>query len=220
MSEQERRCQEETARPQFGASEVDRVTARIGLLREDLERLKARFPYMDRSSIGLCEVGTAPRYRARGHDVRFVFSRPLSAEDVATNNRITQWLNECFVVRLHAVLESSGVVHSKRPLDESLPGHAEVRLVRKLRNAIGHGSAEYNERDPRDRGLWRELQRVCHLNDVELPAAGGKLPLPIDRVIDPLVEGCISYTRALAFRSGETQAEDRDAGRELDDADG
>jgi hypothetical protein len=103
------------------------------------------------------------------------------------NTILGHWVNEAFVVRLWAVLESHRAVS---PIDDSLDGAAEVDICRRLRHEIGH--AKGNVDDRRARHLERRIRRTFTL-DSQQSLFDGKFILSKDKVLRPMFTACQRY---------------------------
>jgi hypothetical protein len=151
--------------------------------------IKAIFPHMNKSIIGQSSVDTANSYKARGYFFKLVFLRPLTESDIERNNEISRWMNENYVVRLYALLNSYKIVSGLSSVDESIDGSKEVKLLIRLRNVFAHTSGKYNPEDERQRDLFKDIVAHIKLNEDE----SNEIRLDIDKVLDPLHEGCLRY---------------------------
>ena len=109
------------------------------------------------------------------------------------NTERGHWINEAFVVRLHAVLECNGIVGSGTQRDDSFPGAKMVDLCGRLRNRIVHTQA--NVDTARARRLSDDMRSLFALADESKPA--GKFDLSKDVVLRPMYQGCLEYSREL-----------------------
>jgi hypothetical protein len=57
------------------------------------------------------------------------------------------WINEAFVVRLWAVLESHRVVTGSKRIRQDLDGWRAVDICRRLRHQIGHANGDIHDQD-------------------------------------------------------------------------
>jgi len=151
--------------------------------------IKAIFPYMDKSIIGQSSVDTADYYKARGYFFKLVSPRPFTESDIERNNEISNWMNENYVVRLYALLNSYKIVSGLSSIDESIDGSKEVKLLIRLRNVFAHTSGRYNPEDERQRDLFKDIVAHFKLNEDE----SKEIRLDIDKVLDPLYGGCQKY---------------------------
>ena len=160
---------------------------------ERLHRCRSVFPRLGRHLAGQKTFEAPAYYRQLGFDVVVALQQPMTEEFIDTLNNLAHWLNENFILRLYAVLESNSMYRSK--LDQNLPGYDEMDIVRRLRNMIGHGS----EYDPADSGKKKLYDRVVahfnvqsesYLQDAE------KYPIAVGQVLVPMAHGCKVYVQA------------------------
>ena len=170
---------------------LDEVDTQIDFLLN----VRSLFPYPHDESIGKQQIRTAPFYSNQGYDVHFQFDKPLTEEHVAKIKAIGHWVNQNFVVRLCAILESYGVIprDGEGKINQNLEGSIEVDLVRRLRNQFAHSSGRYNSKDQKERKLYSRI--VDHFNVTEAldPDIATDYPISIDIVLLPLAEGCKKY---------------------------
>jgi hypothetical protein len=102
-------------------------------------------------------------------------------------------LNENFIIRLFALLESYGI-YSK--IDKELEGSEEIDILRRLRMVLAHSLGKYHPNDPDQRKLVDRIIKRMGLR-IDDPA---EFPLDIDKVIDPLVRGCKTYIKAKSIQ--------------------
>jgi hypothetical protein len=92
---------------------MDRCSDLIEQIDAQLKNLltaRAIFPYMREHLVGATECATAPFYRNRGFNITFFFAEPLTAPRIAEFNQIGHWINQNYIVRLYALLESFHVI--------------------------------------------------------------------------------------------------------------
>lgn len=164
---------------------------------------RAVFPYMKENLVGAKSCPTAPFYQVRGLDISFTFAAPLTAEDVRENNEIGYWINQNYVIRLFALLQSHNIVSEAKSINKELLGHEEVDILRRLRNAFAHSAGWYHNEDAEERHLRDRIIDHFSLKQADHPASARMFPIPIDEVLIPLTEGCKRYVEALRNRAGE-----------------
>ena len=71
-----------------------------------LKNTRAYFPFIPSSFEGKTEIETAPFYSKVGFSVFFKFDKPLTIEQINKNNELGHFINQNFVVRLYAMLET------------------------------------------------------------------------------------------------------------------
>jgi hypothetical protein len=189
----------------------------LGIHRE----CRGHFPCANEESVGATVLSTPPYYQKHGINITFHFAKPLTKDDVDRINAIGHWLNQNFVIRLCALLESRGVI-PKQPIEKGLlrrmvsclspwsskgtridlglQGGAKLDLVRRLRNKFAHSSGKYNPKDAEQRKLLRRMGKVLKV-DV---SAAQDFPLAIDEVLEPLFKGCKAYVQAKSLLAGST----------------
>jgi hypothetical protein len=114
--------------------------------------------------------------------------------DQFRNTTLGHWVNEAFVVRLWAVLESHRAVS---PIDHSLDGAAEVDICRRLRHEIGHAKGDVDDREARE--LERRIRSTFTL-DNQQSLFDGKFILSKDKVLRPMFAACQRYCVARLAR--------------------
>lgn len=179
-----------------GPFDPAKVLEAIRAHREHLDRTRATFPHVPATMVGQSVFPTAPYYFTRGHHVVFQFDPPLDDSTARALHESGQWINENFVVRLCAVLDSHKVTGKSIENRKDLPGYPELRLARRLRNVFAHGSGRCDPANSDHRKLRADI--VAHFNLVEGECQSGWFPLPVAKVLVKLAEGCEQYVVALA----------------------
>ena len=173
------------------------IIAQIDIQLNNLLNSRAMFPHMKANMIGVTHCATAPFYQNRGFDIIFSFAEPLTTQRIDEINEIGHWINQNYVVRLCALLESYNVISRGRSINTQLDGHNEVDILRRLRNEFAHTSGWYDPTDPEEKRLREKIIEHFSLKADNHPETDGKFPIPIDKVLVPLTEGCKRYVRAL-----------------------
>ena len=158
---------------------------------------RAVFPYMKEDMIGEKRWRTAPLYRHYGLDISFTFAEPLTAESIREMNEIGYWINQNYVIRLFALLQSHNIVSETKSINQELPGHEEIDILRRLRNAFAHTAGWYHNEDAEERHLRNRIIEHFSLKEANHPASGRMFPIPIDEVLIPLTEDCKRYVESL-----------------------
>lgn len=161
------------------------------ILWRDFNNCKAHFPYVPPDAKGAKVVKTAPFYIRQGFNIEIVFSEGLSEEDIERINQISHWLNQNFIIRLCAVLESFGVISTAKAgqINFSLEGAEHVNIVRRLRNCFAHSSGRY---DPKDKKHGKTMKLIADELGISINGLTD-WPISIDTVLKPLYDGCIRY---------------------------
>jgi len=178
-----------------GPFDVSEVISAIRAHQECLTRSRATFPHISDAMVGESEFPTAPYYFTQGHSVTFRFQPPLDLDTARSIHETGQWINQNFVVRLCAVLDSHKVTGQQIENRKHLPGYAELRLARRLRNLFAHASGRCDPDNPEHQKLRSELIEHFGLRPEECPE--GWFPLPIEAVLSKLAQGCVDYVEAL-----------------------
>jgi hypothetical protein len=176
----------------------DDVAQQIDEQIQYLHLLRSVFPRLSTDLVGQNEFPTAPYYRNRGLSIWFRFSSPLTSEFIAEFNDLAHWINQNFILRLYAVLESNRLVSKTIHIRPDIEGHNEVDIVRRLRNTFGHGSGRYDPADPDKRQLFERIVSHFGLDVGENSEDEGKYLLSISQVLIPLAEGCKRYATSAA----------------------
>ena len=155
----------------------------------DFNNCKAHFPYVPLEAKGLKRVRTAPFYIAQGFNVEFMFSEGISEEGIKRINQIGHWLNQNFVIRLCAILESFKVFSNSISIDFSIHGSYHINIVRRLRHCFAHSSGRYNPNNKDHRDTMRFISETLGIDVDGLT----DWPISIDTVLRPLYDGCIKY---------------------------
>jgi hypothetical protein len=160
----------------------------------DFNNCRAHFPYVPPETKGAKMVRTAPYYIAQGFDIEFTFSEGISEEGIKKINQIGHWLNQNFVIRLCAVLESFQIISSSgtsNQIDFNIEEAKHVNLVRRLRHCFAHSSGRYDPTNAEHRKTMGFINQT-----LGVPTDGLTVwPISIDTVLRPLYEGCMRYAK-------------------------
>jgi hypothetical protein len=176
----------------------DAVIRQIDEQIQYLHRVRSLFPRLSTELVGHTEFSTPPYYGNMGLGVWFRFTSPLTSEFITEFNDLAHWINQNFVLRLYAVLESNGLISPIIRIRPDIEGHDEVDILRRLRNSVGHGSGRYDPTDPDKRQLFQRIVAHFDLDVGEDSERGGQYPLSISEVLIPLAEGCRRYAARVA----------------------
>jgi hypothetical protein len=174
---------------EFSKNIIRQIDEQLGYL----HRTRAVFPFLPETLNGEKRFVTAPYYQGMGFTYIFEFATPLTLDFIKSHNDLAHWINQNFVVRLYAVLESNGLISQAIQIRPDLQGHEEVDIVRRLRNQFGHGPGNYDPTDPEKKKLFDRIRTYFNLSNEEISRSEGKFPLPINQVLVPLAEGCKRY---------------------------
>jgi hypothetical protein len=170
---------------------LDGLLEALGTLWLSFNNCKAHFPYIPDDAVGKKFANTAPFYVAQGFNISFVFSEGLSKEGIVKINQIGHWINQNFIIRLCALLESYHVLSNKIKIDSTLAGAEDIDIVRRLRNYFAHSSGRFNFLD-------KEHEKTMDLigNKFGISIENRtEWPLSINTILKPLYEGCITYSK-------------------------
>ena len=173
---------------------TEEVLALLDNLWMNFKNCRAHFPAISNTMIGETIIPTAPYYVADGFQVSFVLNEPLDEHKINKIHEIGHWINQNFVVRLCALLESRDIIpkDEKKRIDQTIDGWQGVDLVRRLRNYFAHSSGRYDS----SKGEHVKTMDVLgeHLGiDME---GRRDFPLSINTVLEPLFNGCKKYTKS------------------------
>jgi hypothetical protein len=163
-----------------------------------LHRSRSMFPRLSTNLVDQTEFPTPPYYGNMGLGIWIRFSSPLTSEFITEFNDLAHWINQNFVLRLYAVLESNGLISPTIRIRPDIEGHNEVDILRRLRNSFGHGSGRYDPDNADKRQLFERIVSHFDLDVGEDVENEGKYPLSISEVLIPLAEGCRRYAASVA----------------------
>jgi hypothetical protein len=137
------------------------VTAQIDVQIGFLVRCRSVFPRLGRHLVGERVFKAPEYYRQHGHNVVVELPEPMTPDFINGLNSLAHWLNESFVLRLFAVLESHALF--TKGIRHDLDGHDEMDITRRLRNMIGHGGLY----DPTDSAKKKLYDRIVQYFQVD-----------------------------------------------------
>ena len=155
----------------------------------DFNNCKAHFPHVSPSAKGARVVHTAPYYITQGFDISFEFSQGISEDGIKKINKISHWLNQNYVIRLCAILESFGILSNSTKINFDLEGSEHVNIVRRLRNCFAHSTGRY---DPTNNDHITTMELIRDKLGVSIDGLSD-WNISIDTVLKPLYDGCIKY---------------------------
>ena len=168
--------------------EFEQINKEMDILWTNLNQNRGYFPCVDDSSVGVKILLTPPYYRNQGINIVHTFEEPLSVEIKDEMLRIGHWINQNFIIRLCALIESYQLISNSIEIDFTLDGAEQLNIVRRLRNRFAHSSGRYN---PKKQDLKTMKLMGKHLGiSIE---GRTDWPLAIDTVLERLLEGCKLY---------------------------
>jgi hypothetical protein len=176
----------------------DEILQQIEVQWNELVKVRSVFPTMTQDAIGAQHFATALYYWQKGQKVSLAFAQPLTPEAVREVNHIGAWINESYVIRLCALLEYHQILlpKDKGGINKSLDGHAELDLLRRLRNQLVHHAGWYNPTNRQSHKLYEAMIQKFALSP-QSPTPTGKYPVHIDKFLEPLTKGCQRYVQGV-----------------------
>lgn len=180
-------------------NESQKIIEQIDIQVRNLLNIRSLFPAIENEMVGQTRFSTAPFYQNKGLNIVFTLSSPLTLEKIQEINEIGRWVNQSFVIRLCALLESYHLIskNEKERIDQKIDGHEDVDILRRLRNVLAHTSGRYNPKDSEERKLYERIIEKYSINIKEQEIAN-EFPLHIDTFLLPLAEGCKRYVFGFA----------------------
>ena len=123
-----------------------------------LHRVRSVFPMLSHEIVGKTSFQAPEYFQQKGHKVTVDLSAPMTEELLDELNGVAHWMNENFVMRVYAAMESNRVVSEKIRIRQDLDGWEDVDIVRRLRNQIGHGSGRYDPNDGQKATLYNRIR--------------------------------------------------------------
>jgi hypothetical protein len=154
-------------------------------------------PYVKDFMTGRKDSPTAPYYKNRGYGARVCFDEALTLERIEAINLATHWVNQGFVVWLYAFLEYCRVY---KRIYHDIDGHDDIDILRWLRKWFVHTPGCYNPNDSEQKDTYESILKHFNLDRRDHPESDRLFPIPIDRVLEPLVDGCKKYVVGLHNR--------------------
>lgn len=155
--------------------------------------LRGVVQYVKKDYVGKDEISWGSSIPSGWFDINFKFSNKLTTESINELNRLSEYLNQNFIVRLHSLLEYEGIKNKKSNIDISLEGHEMIELLHYLRKEFAHKTGVFSASDKDSITLRARLLKTFNIDEKEvLP---NQFPLDKNRVILPLVEGIKTYVK-------------------------
>lgn len=160
-----------------------------------LKNTRAYFPFIPASLKGESEIKTGEFYAKSGFPVLIKFDKPLTGEQIEKNNELGHFINQNFVVRLYAMLETYLQLKDKditKKLDQYSRGYHEIIILKRLRNVFAHeagGNYDPTNKEYDHVGLAKMMDEHLH---VGLPTDNHFI-LSIDAVLVQLFNESRAY---------------------------
>jgi hypothetical protein len=168
----------------------------IDFLFRNLQLSRSVLPYITNSMEGQIEIKSPGYYKAAGYRAKVIYEKPLTIERIINLNEASDSINQGFIIRLCAYLEYCKVYEPC--IDKKIDGNLEIVFIKKLRNVFAHTSGVYNEKDNKQKKLRNRMIEYFHIPAEELVKIETKFPISINDVLEPLVEKCKKYIKALS----------------------
>lgn len=169
--------------------EFEQINKEMDILWTNLNKNRGYFPCVDDSSVGAKVLFTPSFYRAQGINIVHTFEEPLSVEMKNDMLRIGHWINQNFIIRLCALIESYQLISNAIKIDFTLDGAEQLNIVRRLRNRFAHSSGRYNPDDSYDLKTMELMEKHLGIS-IE---GRTDWPLAIDTVLEKLLKACRLY---------------------------
>ncbi|HBI71707.1 MAG TPA: hypothetical protein DDY59_00765 [Lachnospiraceae bacterium] len=178
--------------------DLPEVLKEIYILFEKFMKSRGYFPYMGMNMIGERKFQTATIYRKWiDTNITFIVDKPLTREDVETNNEIGGLLNQNIIIRLCALLEEYDILKYQEEVDHTINDHEAAYLAKQLRNRYAHSLGKPDSQNRDHKALFRRLNNYLKpLNPFQIDDAE-YFPNSIDTVIIPLFKGCYKYAEGI-----------------------
>lgn len=156
-------------------------------------KCRSHFPLITKEHIGRNIIPITPYYMRGGHKVTIAFDCPIDNKMYEEMLSTGHWINQNFIVRLCATLESFQVFSNKVKINHNLTGAQHIDIVRRLRHRIAHSSGRFNPEDKEDCKTLNVMNEI--LNRDYKTKGRTDWPMAIDFVLTPLRNGCIEYVK-------------------------
>jgi len=158
---------------------------------DHLHRTRSVFPRLSHHLVDSSRFEAPAYYRQLGLHVQVELEQPMTVAFIDGLNEIAHWINENFVLRLYAVLESHRLFQPE--IRKDIAGHEEMDILRRLRNKIGHGSGKYDPSDTDKLKLYERLVKHFNVDPQTYLEDATKYPLAVGQVLVPLATACKGY---------------------------
>jgi hypothetical protein len=173
------------------SKEANSIIDQIEALWNDFAKTRAFFPYINKSAVGRKSFVPPEFYRVLGLNDEVILSKPLSEQNIDQINDIGNWLNQCILIRLAALLQYERIINGKSSVNKGLEGSKEICILIKLRNKFAHSRGIYNPRKKENRELMNKIIECFDLEEKKY----FNYPIPIDKVIQPIFEKSKIYVK-------------------------
>jgi len=149
---------------------------------------------MRKNTIGKQVYKLPGYYVKRGFGGTLRFEKPIDTDYRKRHNQIGHWINQSYLIRLHAFLEYHKFTGNWR-INHDSPGSIELDLLRRLRQIFAHSDGKYNPNNNRHVTLWNRLIEHFNVPFDKKEIVKDDFPIPIKLVIEPITKACIEYVK-------------------------
>jgi hypothetical protein len=172
----------------------DRIIKRIDELHKMHLGLRGILQYIGEQHNGKNQINWNATIPSQTIRINYNFPRQITDETRFELNKLSEYLNQNFIVRLHSLLEYEKIKDDNNKIDTTLEGYEMLEVIHFLRIQFAHKDGVYNPNNEKARILRERLFRVFNIHpDESLP---NQFPLDKNRVILPIVEGVKKYVKA------------------------
>ena len=185
-------------------SEIDNLIEILDELWITFTRCRAIFPLVTKDKVGHKGIINSNFLPQNSINISLSSKNKLTDADIVGINKSGHYINQNFIVRVHALLDSKKIIPRRKKnensesnngypeeLDKLIEGHRDVFFLRRLRHKIAHSTGKYNSQDKDQKKLYEDI--VEHYNLKTPPNHPDEWRLPIDKVLFPMFKGCKRY---------------------------
>jgi hypothetical protein len=153
--------------------------------------LRGTLQYVKEDKIGDSQLSWGSSTDSNWFDIQYNFTKPITQESREELNRLSEFMNQNFIVRLHSLLDYEEIKSKKVSIDKSLSGYKMIEVVHFLRTQFAHRPGRFDPNDNDSVILRERLFEEFNISPEEsLP---DQFPLDKNRVIVPIVNGVKNY---------------------------
>lgn len=170
---------------------AEELIEKIDILYKMHLSLRGVLQYVKEDKIGNSQLSWGSKIDSGWFDIQYDFKKPITEESRKELNRLSEFMNQNFIVRLHSLLDYEEIKSKKVSIDTSLSGYKMVEVVHFLRVQFAHRHGRFDPNDNDSITLRERLFKEFNINPEEsLP---DQFPLDKNRVILPIVNGVKDY---------------------------
>ena len=148
------------------------------------EVIRPRFPYIPEEAIDRRAIVTGDFYL---NSVRITTSRAISHDQREKWNEAAHSLNQYFIIRLYALLDSSGDDNFRSKL---FSGNTKIKILTKMRNVFAHTPGKYKPEKNEHKELFEKIEKLFKVDGSEAKKRG-EFCIPIDKILKEIKETSI-----------------------------